>query len=273
MKRFLAKLAFLHRVLWHRDPTYRTAVLLGPPPLLGCAVVAAMWLATHGSPVPGTAVEPSRAGGDVPWAHWTRPLPAAQGNEPESEEPRLPLPQPGPSGAFPGFEFGWQAAIQPMTVDASMETDVIATVLTRFTVDSATVPLERILDAGPPTGLFVGVEQSYLVVRRPGLYALSARLQRSATTSANCLMRLGMGAHRLIRSVNIGVGGDAVVDYRPVRLQLKAGLYPIGVAVGCWRGEQMNGSGTVTLLIQHPGEFAPLPAASGELLRPAARRG
>lgn len=47
MKQVVAKLAFVHRRLWQRDKTYRAALLLGPPPLFGCALAVALWVGVH----------------------------------------------------------------------------------------------------------------------------------------------------------------------------------------------------------------------------------
>ena len=98
MKRFAAKLGFVHRTLWHRQTAYRWAALLGPPPLLGCAVAVAALAIAHQyaahTPVPA-------AGSDVPWARWTRPV--AQDGQPFTEPPGAALPASDGTAASWGF--------------------------------------------------------------------------------------------------------------------------------------------------------------------------
>lgn len=256
-----AKLGFVHRLLWQRDRAYRWAVLLGPPPLLGCALAAAIWSVVPRGTRPSTV-----AGADAPWAEWKRPVP--QEEQPFTEAPSTPLPQRGADGKLVGFEPGWRGAIHPMTVSVTMDADVSGSVVSRFTLDQPVIPLTRILDAGPPSGLFVGDMTGFVVVSTPGSYALSVRLARSSPQSANCLVRLGSARHRLLRNINMNVNGQAVLNYPLTEFQLQPGLFSVAVAAGCWRGDQMVGPGEVTLMIRHPGEDAPQPARADEVVRP-----
>ena len=163
MMRFAAKLGFIHRTLWRREQTYRWAALLGPPPLVGCAVAACAWaivqhFSTHAS---------SQAGGrDAPWAHWNRPV--VQEGQPFAEAPGAVLPPSDARGGYVGFQTGWLGTIQPISVDATFDVDVIASVQARFTLDQPTIALERIVDAAPPVGLFVGTGRSFFVAKTAG---------------------------------------------------------------------------------------------------------
>ena len=262
MKRFAAKLNFIHCTLWHREYAYRWAALLGPPPLLGCAIAAsglaiARLLAVN-APSPA-------AGSDVPWAHWNRPV--AQDGQPFTELPGAALPPSDGHGGYLGFQSGWSGAIQPMTVDATFDVNVVASVEGQFILNQPTIPLERILDSAPPTGLFVGTGKSFFVVRTAGLYAFSARLTRAGTQSANCLIRLASSHHQMVRNVVLNSAGTAVLNFAPTEFRLEPGLFLMQVAVGCWRGDHMVGAGELALIVRHPGDTVLKPTTSDEVLR------
>lgn len=261
MRRLPAKLAFLHRALWQRDRAYRWAVLLGPPPVLGCALAALAWVVLA-QVAPGRAV----SGVQVPWARWTRPVP--QEGEPFAEAPTAPLPPTDASGRYVGFGPGWQGGIQPVVVDATKDADVLGTTVGTFTLDQPAVPLARILDAGPQTGLFVGVARTSFVVPVPGLYAFSVRLTRSDTRAADCLMRMGSIHHRMVRSITLNVPGRGVLNYPATEFQLQPGLFSLAVAVGCWRGNEVLGAGDLIVMVRRPGDAELAPAAADELIRP-----
>ncbi len=263
MKRFAAKLGFVHRTLWHRQSAYRWAALLGPPPLLGCAVAALALAIAHRyaahAPLPA-------AGSDAPWAHWTRPV--AQDGQPFTEMPAAALPSSDGHGGFLGFQAGWFGAIQPLTVDATFDVNVVASVQGRFTLDQPTIHLERLVDAAPPTGLFVGMGRSFFVVRTAGSYAFSVRLNRAGTQSANCMVRLASGHHQMVRNIVLNSAGTAVLNFAPTEFRLQPGLLLVQVAVGCWRGDHMVGVGDLVLLVRHPDESVLKPATADELIRP-----
>ena len=266
MRRLAAKLGFIHRTLWHREQTYRWAVLLGPPPLVGCAVAALAWAITQHL----TTHAPSMAtGGVAPWAHWKKPV--AEEGQPFAEAPSAALPPSDARGGFVGLLPGWAGAIQPLSVDATLDANVIATVRGRFTLDQPTVPLERIVDAAPPTGLFVGTAKSFFVVRTAGVYAFTAQLNRAGTQSADCLVRLASGHHQMLRNVVLNSSGAAVLNFAPTEFRLEPGLFLLQVAVGCWRGDHMVGAGELALLVRHPGESVLKPAMADEVTRPVQR--
>ena len=247
MRRFVAKLGFIHRTLWRRERTYRWAALLGPPPLLGWAFATAAWAGAQHFMMHASS---PMAGSYAPWAHWNRPI--AQDSQPFAEAPSVALPSIDARGGYVGFQTGWNGAIQPFSVDATQDVNVIASVQARFTLDQATISLERIADAAPPNGLFVGTGRSFFVIKSAGLYAFSARLTRTGTQSANCLVRFASGHHQMLRSVVLNSAGDAVLNFAPTEFRLEPGLFLLQTAVGCWRGDHVVGSGEMALLVRVP---------------------
>ena len=189
VRQLIGKIAFVHRALWQRDFSYRWAVLLGPPPLIGAGVAALVLAALHGA---GTGA--SSPGATASWAHWERPVP--QESEPFVEQTR-PLPPKDLSGHYRGTVPGWLGEVHRMSIDATQDVNVEELVSGTFTLDQTDVPLQRIADAGPVTGLFVGAMRTFFVARTPGLYAFSVRLTRSGTLTADCLVRLGSRHHRI----------------------------------------------------------------------------
>ncbi len=260
MRLLAGKLAFVHRTLWRRNHMYRWAVLLGPPPVMG-VIIAALFLAARPAHWPGT----SRQTGGVAWAHWVRPV--TQVGEP-FVEPTLKLPPRDAGGHYQGLRTGWRSEVHPMSVDATRDADVSESVLASFTVDQPDIALQRVVDAGPPTGLFVAGAQSFFVVLTPGLYAFSARLVRSGTQSADCVVRLVSSKHRMIRNVSLNTGGNATLTYPATQFRLEPGLFRVNVGVGCWRGDRALGAGDVALMVRTPGEAALRPATADELMRP-----
>lgn len=261
MKRHVARLAFLHRTLWQRDPTYRWAVLLGPPPAIGCLLAALAWTALSF----GT---PGRSGrqGDAPWVRWDRPVP--QDGQPYTDQRVIPLPATDAGGHIAGSRPGWLGAIMPITVDATGDADVLPTRLATFTLDQPDISLASLLEEGPPTGLYVGVLRSFFVIPAAGIYAFSVRLTRSDTRSAECLVRLGSAHHRMVRSIVLHAAGHAVLDFPATEFRLERGLLFLSTAVGCWRGDQVVGAGDLIVTVRAPGERTMAPAAASSLIRP-----
>ena len=155
-----------------------------------------------------------------------------------------------------------------MSVDATRDVDVSGSVLASFTLDQPDIPLQRVVDAGPPTGLFVASAQSFFVVLTPGLYAFSVRLARSGTQSADCVARLNSTRHRMIRNVTLNTDGSAVLTYKTTLFRLEPGLFRVGVGVACWRGDRELGAGDLTLMVRKPGEATLRPATKVELMMP-----
>jgi hypothetical protein len=261
MRRLLSKLGFVHRTLWRRDPVYRWAVLLGPPPLAGCLLAACAWaILWRTAPV---LVPPSS---DIPWAQWTRPTQAE--GQPFAEPPTGPLPPRDANGRFPGFQTGWVGLIQPMTVDATQDARISPQVMAHFAIDQPTIPLARVLDAGPPAGLFVGTAKTLFPVQVPGLYAFSARFTRSNPQSADCIVWLESAKHRMVRAIDLNMNGQAVLNFPPTEFRLEPGMFLLEIAVGCWRGDQMVGPGELTVMVRHPNEATLEPATADELIKP-----
>ena len=131
----------------------------GTAALVGCAVAALVWageqrLWGHApSHVPGS---------NAPWAQWNRLV--VQDGQPFIEGPSGPLPRHDATGRTAGFQTDWAGRIQPMTVDATMDVNVVATSLGSFTLDQPTIPLARVLDTGPPMGLFVATGRALFAV-------------------------------------------------------------------------------------------------------------
>ncbi len=176
-----AKLAFIHRRLWERDPTYRAAVLLGPPPLLGCAIAAALWTALHAVPRPTAP---------PPWAHLDHPATASEA--PRAVEPTAPLPPAGPDGALAGLRPGWRIRIRPIEVSPTLDVTIAPTPVASLALDAPTIDMDRLLAAAAPNSRpFVGVATALLAIRTGGTYALAMRLDRAAGPPADCLVRLG----------------------------------------------------------------------------------
>lgn len=263
MSRIAAKLGFAHRRLWQRDGTYRAAVLLGPAPLLGGALAAALWAGVH---APGRTA--AAIGQMPPWAHPHEPETIGNAGPKRAEQPAMPLPPNGTDGLPSGYATGWQGGVAPIEVSPTLAVNVLRTPLATFTLDQTTVDMAPILAAGPATGLFVGVGTASMAIRVPGDYALSVRIARSSAQSANCLARFAFAGHRLVSDLSVGMAGSESRSYEPVDFTLQPGLYRIGVAFGCWHERQAIGPGQLTVMIRHPGEQLPRPARPDEILRP-----
>ena len=237
----LSKLGFVHRTLWQRDPLYRWAAMLGPPPLIGFALAAAAlagW--SHLEPTPAS-------GRNAPWAVWQPPV--VHADHPLDETIAAMLPQTDSSGHPSGFRTGWLGAIQPMTIGSDDDPNVIPERIAHFTTDQTALALDRVVEASPPTGLFVAVTEAYLALHKAGVYGLSVRLTRSSPVAANCIVRLGSLHYRLERNVTLNVVGDGRIDYPVAEIRAQRGLISISMATGCWRGDRMIGPGEVTLMI------------------------
>lgn len=261
MTHLAAKLGFVHRTLWQRNPLYRWAALLGPPPLIGCGVAVLAWAAFQ-QWAPLTAIPD----GNIPWAHWTRPI--QQAGQPFAEAPIGPVPPTDASGRVSGFQTGWVVIIQPMHLDAMLEASAIQPIIGHFTIDQPLIGLAPILDAEPPTGLFIGGVKAFFPVRTAGVYAFSARFVRSSPQSADCLLWMNSNTHRMIRSTTVNMTGSSVLNFAPTEFRLEPGMHLLEVDVGCWRGDHMVGPGEVTVLVRPPSETALRPVSPDEVIKP-----
>ena len=261
MRRAVLKLGFIHRRLWARDPTYRMAFLAGPPPLIGMAVAAIMWSGYH-----VIAWSTPQAAAGVPWVQWT-PVTLQAGGPPALVLPDEPFPGGTMQGIPAGLTTGWSGRVQPITLGAALDVDVLPTPLARVSLDQPVIELDRIVAAGPPGGLFVGGTNAVLAIRKAGVYGISIRTERVSDRTADCLQRLGFAHRRLVSNLSLDLHGATRHDYDPAWFDLRPGLYRIAAVFGCWSGRSATGSAALTVLIQHPGDPAPQPAGPGEILR------
>jgi hypothetical protein len=260
MTRLFGRLGFIHRRLWQQDAFYRTALLFGPAPLLGCLLAGAVWgsveaLGSTRHQVPQWAVPQ----GPKMWS--------TANDQPNTMAPTRPLPPTGADGALAGYVAGWQVATAPIQVSPTLDVDVKRDRLTHFVLDQPIVDMSQIIAGGPKDALYVGVGLGFLVVRAGGIYALSLRLERPAARTANCLTRLGLGPHRIISSLGVAISDDVSKTFDAARFDLQPGLYSIGWAFGCWHDQQMTGPGRLVLLIGHPGEPTLQPVRPSDIVR------
>lgn len=261
MSLFLSKLGFVHRRLWERDGFYRVALLFGPAPLIGCGVAAGIWFIVRAVPTP--VVQPP---------DWGNPPQAAENwsttGEPQAVEPALPIPLVGANGKLSGYAAGWRATIHAVEVSPTFNIEIKPTPLSAFFVDGSTIDLAPIIAAGTKDTKFVGTGSGFLVIRTPGIYALSLRFERSPGPIADCLTRLSFGPHKIVASYNLANPGDVSKTFDAARFDLKPGLYSIGWVLGCWRDQVSVGPGRITVLMSHPGDQALQPAGPEDIVRP-----
>jgi hypothetical protein len=261
MRRFFGKLEFIHRRLWQGDGLYRASLLLGPAPLLGCAVAAALWgsiPAAHGTKhsLPQWAVPQ----GPAVWS--------AASDQPQIVQPSRSLPPVEADGALAGYEAGWRATTHPIQISATLDADLKPTSLTAFLLDGSSVDMAQIIKGGPAASLYVGVGAGFLAVRTGGVYALSARIERPAGPRADCLIRLVFGSRRIVSNLEVAVVSDLMRAFDVAQFNLQPGLYAIGWAFGCWQDHTVIGPGRMTLLVGHPGDQTLQPARSDDIVRP-----
>jgi hypothetical protein len=261
MKRFIGKFGFVHRRLWQQDGGYRVALLLGPAPFLGALLAAAVWGSVLGLREttyqrPPWATPPT---GHKPWT--------SDADHPQTVEPERPLPQVGADGALVGREPGWNVAVNPIQVSQTMDVDVKVDSLVGFSIKGPSVDMEQILAAGPKASQYVAVGSGFLVIREPGIYALSARFERPSGVAANCLVRLGLGGRRILSTLNVDVVRTISRSYPPAWFDLRPGLYPVGWVFGCWHDNAVIGPARLTILVGHPGETMLSPARPEDVIR------
>ncbi|WP_018263105.1 hypothetical protein [Methylobacterium sp. WSM2598] len=263
MSAALAKLAYIHRRLWQRDGTYRAAFLLGPMPLLGAAVAAALWfgLAVAEAPAPARPAPP-------PWAEpHAGPLPSGPLR---AEPPVAPLPAARAGGGYVGYETGWYGTLHKVEMSPSLEITVAPAPSGRFTVEDAQLDVGPILTASVAAAPanYLGTANALLAVQDPGSYGFAMRIERGAGPPADCLRRLIVAGQRLFSVVSVNLGEGTTRDVPPVALDMTPGLYRITAYFGCWRNGQPVGPARGVVLVRRPGDATPLPARPGEILRP-----
>jgi hypothetical protein len=167
-----------------------------------------------------------------------------------------------------GYVAGWRATIHSVEVSATYNTEIKPTPLSAFFVDGSTIDLAPIIAAGIKDTQFVGAGSGFLVIRTPGIYALSLRFERPPGPVADCLTRLSFGPHKVVSSFNLANPGNDSRTFDAARFDLKPGLYSIGWVLGCWRDGMTVGPGRITVLISHPGDQALQPAGPDDIVRP-----
>ncbi len=260
MSQFFSKFGFIHRRLWDRDGTYRLALLFGPAPLIGCGVAVGIWFIIRA--FPGSHVQLPE------WAKIPRPTDRWNTSEVQTIPPARPLPPAGAHGGLSGYEPGWQATTHAVEVTPTWNTEIKQTALSGFFIDGSTIELDAIIAAGPKNTRFIGSGSAFLVVRTPGIYALSLRLEKPLGQVADCLTRLSLGPRKINANFEIATPGNISKVFDTARFDLQPGLYPIGWALGCWKDQEMVGRARITVLISHPGEQALQPARPDDIVRP-----
>lgn len=262
MKRVAAKLAFVHRRLWQRDGVYRAAVLLGPPPLIGCALAVALWGVVHALGQPS-----ADAGRPPPWATPKPPGTPGIPGRPLLAEPMRPLAVEA-DGKPDGYETGWMGRIYPIEVGPGLDVNVLPTHSAEFTLDQPSLDMAGIMGAGPATGLYVGVGAAVLAIKASGVYGLTFRIERSSQDPADCMGRFTFAGHRLASVLGAGLTGTVSRGHDPVPFELRPGLYQMTAAFGCWREGRVVGPGRLTVLIRRPGDQIAQPARPDDIFRP-----
>jgi hypothetical protein len=217
MKRFVAKLGFIHARLWQRDGLYRAAALFGPPPLLGAAVAAVIWF--------GVAAVSPMPQGSLSWAvpHRNAEWDPSSAS-PEIVRPDRPLPATGADGMLVGYRSGWAVTAHPIQIDRTMDVNVSATALNAMTINGTSVDMADILAGGPKATLYVAVGIGFLAIRTLGIYALRAHLQRPSAPAADCLVRLGFGSRRISSDLEVDMVSEVRKDFTVDHFDLQPGL-------------------------------------------------
>ena len=261
MGQFFSKLGFIHRRLWDRDRYYRAARLFGPAPLLGCGAAIGLWLIVRA--FPGPTVQPP---------DWGKPPQATENwsttGEPQTIQPARPIPPIGANGGLSGYEAGWQGATYAVEVGPMLDAKMKQPPLSTFFVDGPQIDSTQIMAAGPKDMRFVGTGEGFLVIRAPGLYALSLRYERPSGATAACLMRLRLTPRDVVSHLELTDPGNISKTFDAAKFDLQPGLYLIAWAFGCWRDQESVGPGRITVLISHPGDQALQPARPDDIVRP-----
>ncbi len=261
MRLFFGKLGFIHRRLWDRDNFYRVSLLFGPAPLIGCALAAGIWFILWGLPAP--VVQPPE---------WAKLPPATENwsttGELQTLQPARPIPPLGADGRLSGYEAGWRATIHAIEVSPTLNVEITQAPLSAFLLDGTTVDLAAIIAAGAKDTKFVGAGSGFLVIRTPGIYALSLRFERPPGPITNCLTRLIFGPHKVVSNYELANPGNVSKTFDAARFDLQPGLYPIGWVFGCWRDQATVGPGRITVLLSHPADQSLQPAGPDDIVRP-----
>jgi len=202
---------------------------------------------------------------------WAKPTQAAENwsaaAEPQIVQPASPIPPVGATGGLSGYEAGWRAAIHSVEVSPTLNTEIKQTPLNAFFVEGPKIDLAQIIAAGPKDTKFVGAGSGFLVIRAPGIYALSLRFDRPPGPTAACITRFGFGPRNVTSNLELANPGNVSKTYDAVRFDLLPGLYPISWVFGCWRDQEAVGPGRITVLMSHPGDEALQPVPPEDIVR------
>lgn len=282
MRLLLARARFAHAWLWQRDETYRIAVVLGPPVLLGLGLAlggahelarvragtAPAWLARTWAAIPWPGGTPSGAAG------WAKPLPGAglpQDGTVTAIDPDKAMPPDGAAAALSRLAPGWLGQI--LSVQGREDLDLGLADLPLGTIDlpKPALDMASLVAAAPGPGRHVLAGSGIWLVRDGGRLALSVRITRLAghdAAPANCLSRVGIGHVLAVSDVQIGLPAGKELVYAPVQLDLKAGFYRIGFAFGCWHGDGTPAAASAAVVTGRPDGKALSPLSPAVLYHP-----
>jgi hypothetical protein len=124
------------------------------------------------------------------------------------------------------------------------------------------------------TQVVIGDASAKFASRQEGEYQFGIRIESAKAN--HCWGKLSLNGTELVQRDVIGVFSAPVVAVSPARLT--TGLYDVTVNFGCWTEDPLRDwqrpieSGSVTILVAHPGELAPSPARHGDFLHPFSTR-
>ncbi len=268
MKRFLAKLAFIHRYMWERDTLYCLSLFVGPAALLGVAGAAVAWMSA-------TAFGITKSSSQQPPTEWAkRSMDATMwppgDPQPNTAKPYGPLPELDASGAPIGSSFrpGWTVQIRSIEMISGQFWTIGSKAISGFINQGASIDIDRLKSSAPPASESVGVGTGLLIVRNAGLYSFAVRTDRFAATIADCLSSLHFAEKKITVARDNGLFADFARTYPASHFDLKPGLYFMAWEFGCWRNQQLVGPGTLTVLMARPGEVELSPIRREDVVFP-----
>jgi len=263
MSQLLGKIGFIHGHLWSRSTAYRAGLLIGPVPLLGAGLAFLVWTLAS-----GMGIAPSFA------TQWAKPRQANWDAAPggaSTIQPTAALPATAKDGTLVGHRREWRVTTHFFRVTPAWQIEVDETPLGSTYISGPTLDASRFFTK-PQQGLYAAVGSAMFVVWEAGRYKLAASFERAAGPPGSCLTRVIFNGRSLLSHVEINLIEEAARTYEGASFDLTPGLYPINFVFSCWQGHVTRGPGSMTLLVQHPGESEPSPARMVEIVRPVATR-
>ena len=272
MKRFLAKLAFIHRYIWERDALYCLSLFVGPSALLGAAAAALAWMSV-------TAIGFTASSSQQPPTEWAkRALDATMwppgDSQPNTAKPYALLPELDASGspAESSFRPGWTVQIRSIEMVSGHFWTIGPKAISGFINQGASIDIYRIKSSAPPASESIGMGTTLLIVRTAGLYSLAVKTERFTATPADCLSSLHFADKKITVARDNGLFTDFARTYPAAHFDLKPGLYFMAWEFGCWRDKQLTGPGTLTVLMARPGETELSPIRAEDVVFPTGNR-